>query len=180
MTGIEHWIRLSKYLARVELSQLISSAGVVESQWHGSPLHSRCPESYRRFIHILGYPSVYLDPEVSLAFLPLELAEKYTAELNLERGFVFAVVDPTHSIKLAFLADGRGHTVHTFDANEYLGKSGTFDEWMGQQVAFWLRILAKSSLSSIYVNRRLPEDDPLNVLTPSEVAHPQLPGDATP
>ena len=180
MTGIEHWLRLSNYLERIKLDQQIFSSGMVESRWHDSPLHSRCPDSYRRFIHIHGYPSVYLDTEISLAFLPLELAEKYTAELNLERGFVFAVVDPTHSIKLAFLADGRGHTVHTFDSNEYLGKSGTFDEWMGQQVAFWLRILAKSSLSTIKIAHRQPETDPLNVLAASRGTSQQLPGDVTP
>ena len=180
MTGIEHWLRLSNYLERIELGKLISSAGMVESRWHDSPLHSRCPDTYRRFIHIHGYPSVYMESEISLAFLPLELAEKYTAELNLDRGFVFAVVDPTHSIKLAFLADGRGYTVHTFDSNEYLGKSGTFDEWMGQQVAFWLRILAKSSLSAIHTIHQQPEPDPLNVLGASAQISQQLPGDATP
>ena len=63
MTGIEHWLRLSNYLERIELGKLISSAGMVESRWHDSPLHSRCPDTYRRFIHIYGYPSVYMESE---------------------------------------------------------------------------------------------------------------------
>ena len=139
------WYRLRAFLGRSEAHLIEKCVAPIEDNW-GFSYGEMCPFlplQYRQFVLAFGYPTIAIDGDCCLGFLPAAEAIRLTHHFNISDACLFAVCSPQENIYVGFvLSEQNEPIVHIFEGPESIGVVGRFDVWLSEQVQFFLRLIS--------------------------------------
>ena len=165
MQATEYWRRLVNYLDRLDIPNAIQTPARFISFFPPPLLKGvALPSGYAAFIQGYGFPTLYLDEDICLGFLPLEQARQHP--LYGIGVFPFAVCSSDCSISVGFIVKDGECLVAAFEGLELIDVEGTFEQWISMQVRQFLRQLMHYNPEGIKDRVFEVTNDPLNLLQP--------------
>ena len=163
MWATDYWHRLIVYLNRVGVSNAIQTPARFSSMFPVPDLNNiSLPEGYFSFIRLYGFPTLYIDEDICLGFLPLEQVCQHP--LYATGVYPFAVCSPDCSIGVGFIEKDGECLVAAFEGLKLIDIEGTFEQWISMQVRQFLRQLMHYNLESVKERVFEVTNDPLGLL----------------
>ena len=161
----DYWRRLVVYLERLGVPNAIQTPARFQSLFPLPPLKDIVlPEGYLSFIQQYGFPTLYIDEDICLGFLPVEQSFRHT--LYAMGVYPFAVCSPDCSVGVGFIVKDGECLVAAFEGLELIDIEGTFEQWIGMQVRQFLRQLMHYNIEGMKERVFTVTNDPLLLLQP--------------
>ena len=139
------WYRLRAILGRSEAHLIEKCVALIEDNWTSSydGFSHLLPNHYRQFVLAFGYPTIAIDGDCCLGFLPSEEAIRLSKHFKIKNACLFAVCSPQENIYVGFVSSKSGDPeVHIFENGISIGCVGTFEMWLTEQVQFFLQLIS--------------------------------------
>ncbi len=165
MWASDYWHRLTLYLNRLGVSHAIQTPACFSPMFPVPDLNSvPLPDGYLSFIQKYGFPTLFIDEDICLGFLPFEQACKHPL---YEQGiYPFAVCSPDCMIGVGFIEKDGECLVAAFEGLSIIDIEGTFEQWISMQVRQFLRQLMHYNIDGMKERVFDVSDDPLGLLHP--------------
>ena len=139
------WYRLRAFLGRSEAHLIEKCVAQIEDNWTTSygDMSRYLPNHYRQFVMAFGYPTIAIDGDCCLGFLPSEEAIRLSNLFKVKDACLFAVCSPQENIYVGFvLSSLQEPEVHIFENGLSIGCVGSFEMWLTEQVQFFLQLIS--------------------------------------
>lgn len=163
MQSVDYWHRLTMYLERLGVPNAVRTPAKYSSVFPLPLLkETPLPDGYQSFVRMYGFPTLYIDEDICLGFLPVEQSRQHP--LYSLGVYPFAVCSSDCSIGVGFvLRDGECY-VAAFEGIEHIDIEGTFEQWLSMQVRQFLRQLMHYNIERLRDKSYEVTEDPLGLL----------------
>jgi hypothetical protein len=170
INNLLQWNRLRSLLGRSEAYLLEKRVAEIEDNWRQAygAFNKFVPQSYRQFVMAFGYPTVAIDGDCCLGFLPAYEAIRITKHFNISGACLFAVCSPQENIYVGFTHSESGKiSIGIFENGNQIGELDSFEQWLAEQVQFFLRLIVAIPVEELQnLEQGLHHNnDPLGIMT---------------
>jgi len=169
MLSISQWQRLLDYLDRMGAPYLIRQPIKEHVPIPCSFANIDLPIEYMQFIEHYGYPTLFIDEDLCLGFLPP--TQIYTHPLLPSGVYPFAVCSSDCQVTMVLEHNDIEWMVVVYEGMERVDSEGDFVSWIESQVRQFLLQLMNYDFQDLQARQFSLRSDPLNLCSPNRFAN---------
>ena len=169
MLCISQWQRLLDYLDRMGAPYLIRQPSKEYVPIPCSFAENPLPIEYMQFVEHYGYPTLYIDEDLCLGFLPPK--QIYAHPLLLTGVYPFAVCSSDCQVTVVLDHNDIEWNVVVYEGMERVDSEGSFVNWMEGQVRQFLLQLMNYDFQDLQTRQFSLRNDPLLLCSSNRFAN---------